>query len=446
VSWFDNLLAGLFGTAGAVPPVSAADMQRQAEWARFLQRRPPSFVEPAKLLDPSANDALWWRRQPSFVEAAKLLDPSANDALQRRRPPSFVDAGKLLDPSANGALQQQRLPSFVEARLRAVASGRTPWVATMTPAELGLARARGIRPLAMVSGTCWFHYGWSWTEGHGQAWREALTRLKAEAAAAGANAVVDVKMRKIQLAIGESTDFTLVGTAVRIDALPAGNDPAVATVPALEFVRLVEADIVPVGIAIGAQYDYLYPSFSASFNKRSVTSIDGTTRPFTSMPLPELGQFWEGIRRSALADLHQDAQRQGNGVLAHMHFGQLLRIEQGEHNPPRFLGRHIVIGTVIDTSRSSGGIPHEIRTVVDMRDDLSPLTNPPVSGHNDYPVRDQGGDAGGGSDYSSAGFEPGGAGGDQDYSSQDYDQDDQDYSSDQNFSGGDDFSGSDSPC
>jgi uncharacterized protein len=57
-----------------------------------------------------------------------------------------------------------------------------------------------------------------------------------------------------------------------------------------------------------------------------------------------------------------------------------------------------------------------------------------------------GGDAGGGSDYSSAGFEPGGAGSDQDYSSSDYDSG-QDYSSDQDFSGGDsDFSGGDNPC
>ena len=312
MSWFDNL----FGTVGAGPLVSAADMQRQAEWKSFLQ--------------------------------------------------------------------QQRLPSFVEARLRAAASGRTPWVATMSPAELGLARARGIRPVTMVSGTCWFHYGWSWTEGHGQGWREALARLKEEAAAAGANAVLDVKMRKIQLAIGDSMDFTLVGTAVRIDALPAGNDPAVATVPALEFLRLVEADIVPVGIAIGARYDYLNPTFSLSGIR-----IDGTTRPFTSTPLPELGRFWEGIRRYALVDLHQDAQRQGNGVLAHTHLGQLFKIEQGDDNPPRFLGRHIVIGTVIDTSRATGGIPYEIRAVVDMRDDLSPLTNPPVSGHNAYPVREQ---------------------------------------------------------
>ena len=70
---------------------------------------------------------------------------------------------------------------------------------------------------------------------------------------------------------------------------------------------------------------------------------------------------------------------------------------------------------------------------------------------NNYYGSDQnsdfsGGDAGGGGDYSSAGFEPGAAGSDQDYSSQDYSQDDQDYSSDQDFSGGGDFSGGDNPC
>jgi hypothetical protein len=52
-----------------------------------------------------------------------------------------------------------------------------------------------------------------------------------------------------------------------------------------------------------------------------------------------------------------------------------------------------------------------------------------------------GGDAGAGSDYSSAGFDPGAPGSDRDYSSSDYDTE-QDYSSDQDFSGGD-FGGGD---
>jgi hypothetical protein len=313
------------------------------------------------------------------------------------------------------ALQHNRLPPFVEARLSAAAAGKTPWIATMSAAELGLARGKGIRPLATVSGTCWYHYGYSWTRGHAEGWHQALARLQQEARALGANAVVDVKMRKIDLAIGDSMDFTLVGTAVRIDGEPASEHPIVATVPALEFVRLLEADIVPVGIAIGAQYDYLssniffsapgtqgtgfnppslWPmqagalSSSVSFSFSTAGNVQGSGRPFTSMPLPELSQFWEGIRRDALVELRHDARHQGSGVLAHTHFGQLVKIEGGENSPPRFLGRHIVIGTVVDTTRASG-VPHDVRTVVDMRDDLSPLANVPAAGHNAYPVSDE---------------------------------------------------------
>ena len=63
-------------------------------------------------------------------------------------------------------------------------------------------------------------------------------------------------------------------------------------------------------------------------------------------------------------------------MLAHTQFGQLFKRE-GEaktSNPDRYLGRHIVIGTVVDT-RHGDGVPHHIRTVVDMRDDESPLLN-----------------------------------------------------------------------
>ena len=325
------------------------------------------------------------------------------------------------------ALQHNQLPSFVEARLAAAATGKAPWVATMSAAELGLARSKGIRPLAMVSGTCWQHYGYSWTRGHAEGWHRALARLQKEAQAVGANAVVDVKMRKIDLAIGESMDFTLVGTAVRIDGIKASAHPVVATVPALEFVRLLEADIVPVGIAIGAQYDFLSssmvfaafggalgggnPASAAAQRLRGNLSpaarrrlqartagagisfsfsgnVTGGMRPFTNAPLPELSQFWEGIRRYALAELQRDAQRQGNGVLAHTHFGQLIKIEQGDNNPPRFLGRHIVIGTVVHTKPASG-VPHEIHTVVDMRDELSPLSGGTAAVHAAYPLREE---------------------------------------------------------
>ncbi len=274
------------------------------------------------------------------------------------------------------ALERNGLPSFVADRLGAAAAGRSAWVATMTPAELLLARSHGIRPLATVSGTCWYSYGWSWTEGHEAGWQLALDRIRREAVAAGANAVVDVRLRTLRHRFAQSMDFTLIGTAVRIDRLPPSPEPVVATVPALEFVRLVEADIVPVGIAVGARYDWLDGwSGTGMRGAWAGTGAVGRTQRalanvFASQPLPDLTGFWERIRRDAHADLRRNAARDGNGVLAHTHFGQLLRRER-DKQPPAYLGRHIVVGTVVDAARGAA-LPHAIELVVDMRDG-SPL-------------------------------------------------------------------------
>ena len=69
-------------------------------------------------------------------------------------------------------------------------------------------------------------------------------------------------------------------------------------------------------------------------------------------------------------------------MLAHTQFGQLLRIEQ-DKSPDRYLGRHIVIGTVVDR-RPGQKIPHAIESVVDMRDELSPLIRTPATTRNVY--------------------------------------------------------------
>jgi hypothetical protein len=96
----------------------------------------------------------------------------------------------------------------------------------------------------------------------------------------------------------------------------------------------------------------------------------------------ELTAFWEKVRRDAHADLRRAAAAQGNGVLAHTQFGQLIRRDQ-DKAPPAYLGRHIVIGTVIDTRKAAPFLPG-IEPVIDMRDDLSPLRTPDAPRHSAY--------------------------------------------------------------
>jgi hypothetical protein len=257
-------------------------------------------------------------------------------------------------------LQSGDVPASIKERLEGSRKGTMPWVATLTPAELMIARSHGLRPIAAVSATCWLHYGWSWTEGHAQGWELALRRLREEAFAAGANAVLDVKMRTIPLGVENSMDFTLTGTAVYVEGLPPSNDPIVATVPALEFVKLLEADVVPTGIAIGAHYEWL-----ADYNRNARMTWMGNVESRT------LSELWEIVRQRAHQSLRAHARTQGNGVLAHLNFSQIFEAERNE--TPQYLARHIVVATTVDAKRGTS-IPHDIKIVVDAHAGGTPLT------------------------------------------------------------------------
>jgi hypothetical protein len=264
-------------------------------------------------------------------------------------------------------LQSGPLPSGMQTRLVGGRAGTQPWTATLTPAELLIARSHGLRPIAAVSSTCWLHYGWSWTLGHAEGWGIALQRLKEEAYAAGANAVLDVKMRTIPLGGADSMDFTLVGTAVYVEGLERSNDPIVATVPALEFVKLLEADVVPTGIAVGADYEWLN-----DWNNVARMAWRGNIESL------QLSQLWERVRTRAHQDLRGNARPLGNGVLAHVNFSQSF--EREVNNRRQYLARHIVVATTVDARRGVP-LPHDVRIVVDLHAGKTPLTG--SGGHHE---------------------------------------------------------------
>src|SRR5580700_6201420 len=187
------------------------------------------------------------------------------------------------------SLRNGEVPAAIKTRLEGARSGRMPWTATLTPAELMIARSHGLKPIAAISATCWLHYGWSWTEGHAEGWNTALRRLREEAWAAGANAVLDVKMRTIPLGVNDSMDFTLVGTAVRVEGLPPSDEPIIATVPALEFVKLLEADVVPTGIAIGAHYEWMTDWLGGAAMRYRWSNVEAE----------QLSNLWEVVRQRA---------------------------------------------------------------------------------------------------------------------------------------------------
>jgi hypothetical protein len=160
--------------------------------------------------------------------------------------------------------------------------------------------------------------------------------------------------------VEDSMDFSLTGTAVRVDGLPPSSDPIVATVPALEFVKLLEADVVPTGIAVGAHYEWMQ-DWDRSTNLTWMGNIESRS----------LSLLWEGVRQRAHQDLRANARDQGNGVLAHINFSQMFK-QDVDKQPARFLARHIVVATTVDAKRSSRPLP-EVRIALDLHAGATPL-------------------------------------------------------------------------
>jgi len=178
-------------------------------------------------------------------------------------------------------------------------------------------------------------------------WRRAIARIQAEAREAGAHIVVDTRLRS---ATGDaaSREYTLVGTALRVEGIGLGPVPLVTTMSGLATLLLLLSGIVPTGIAVGAAARSTVAVYGS---KGSVTrSLDGRGT-FKNVPLPELTDLGSAVRRAALASLMQGAKAYGNQLLAHDIAGDIERFER-DKAPPVYIARYTVIATVIDASRA----------------------------------------------------------------------------------------------
>ncbi len=257
------------------------------------------------------------------------------------------------------ALNNRTAPEFVKDRLENTKAGRLPWVSTGSVGALVAQRTHGIEPVGIVSGNCWYHYGYSWTRGHYDGWHTAIDRMQREAALLDANAVVDVQMKATRMegTGADQMDYAVFGTAVRIAGLAPTRTPVVATVSALEFARLMESGILPVGLAIGAHFNWYYTYFNA-----------GGFGTWWNQELTALSEFMSDVRRTALSQLASDGARMGTGVLARVQFSELLHAESSDNDPrERFLARYIAFGTAV-LHEPRRHVPLGLRAVFSVKD------------------------------------------------------------------------------
>jgi hypothetical protein len=157
--------------------------------------------------------------------------------------------------------------------------------------------------------------------------------------------------------------------------LPPTASPVVATVPALEFVKLLETNVVPTGIAVGAYFDV----YDDPRNSLTPSLFSG------NMEMESLSAFLASIRSAAYRDLRYSARSQGNGVLAHVNFSQILKLKGNLERPTGYLARHIVVATTVDAGPTVK-MRHDVPFVLDLRSDTPLLGTTPH--HQSYSLGD----------------------------------------------------------
>jgi uncharacterized protein YbjQ (UPF0145 family) len=222
------------------------------------------------------------------------------------------------------------LPPAAQARL---SRARTSGLSTSTLSAGGFATVStlGLRPLAQVLGASIYQIGsqnlpheaqWAgdgfafplmtvngaWSEAR----RLAFDRLRDEARAVGADAVVAVHLRR-----GEPNwarrcvDYVVSGTAVRL-ATPAGavgpSSPILSDLSAQDYWKLHSCGCGPVGIVASTSVMFVSQGQGARWRRR-VTVM-------SNQELPEYSEGFSHARRAAVIDLRDQARTLGaDGVV-----------------------------------------------------------------------------------------------------------------------------------
>ncbi len=274
------------------------------------------------------------------------------------------------------ALTQGRLPSDVTDRLDKIRSGSLPWTSDLSISEWAALRPYRLEPLGQVMGSSFYHVGWTGTQNFGfmpqshelqaptqalyQGRRLAISRLTQEAAELGANAVVGVRIEQKGWTFEERmVEYVSYGTAVRIQGLKTTGAPVLASVSGQDFVRLLAAGSMPVGVALGACYYYLLTDW-------------WDVRQQFSYYNQEMQHFQQGVstvRHLVLRRLQEDARTLGGSGVIGADFS--LRVEDVERDTGnnQTVTDHILevamLGTVVDMT--SARPANKVSLTLDLR-------------------------------------------------------------------------------
>jgi uncharacterized protein YbjQ (UPF0145 family) len=285
------------------------------------------------------------------------------------------------------------LPVAAEQRLQELAqSPGGLFTSDLSVNEFALLDRHGIEPITQVMGSSIFQHGWQnlpygrgrwggsgWTPAGGGGWTQeltnisdafnhsrtrALSRLRAEAQLAGADAVVGVRVSRTGhgFAGADTVEFSAVGTAVRLPAPLRTGGVVITDLSGQEYVQLARAGYRPVGVVGATTVMYV----AAGWNQNWVMASSGN--PFAlggGMVNQELRDFTHGFydaREVALWHLNEQARALHADGIVGVSFEQSIQEREYEvagRGPQHDLIVSIhLLGTAITEGHTPLAMPH----------------------------------------------------------------------------------------
>ncbi len=263
----------------------------------------------------------------------------------RDRDPAQMDEQARRDAESVARLEQGRIPLAAAERLAALATAEGSHTAAYTSdlsvSEFALLHRLGLTPITLVMGSSIYHVGWqnvyyneptefhTVSHAYNECRRLALGRLREEAATAGADAVVGVRIEQSghDWAPG-AIEFMAIGTAVRLPPELRGDAPPVLTdLDGQQFWQLVTSAIRPVGIVA---YTSVHYAPATAQTARVMSGVFGS-----SWRNQELFDYTQGLyaaRGKAIAGLRGQAAELGADGIVGVHMSQQVRT----HHVPQF--------------------------------------------------------------------------------------------------------------
>jgi uncharacterized protein YbjQ (UPF0145 family) len=202
-----------------------------------------------------------------------------------------------------------------------------PFVSDLSVAETLVVREAGFTPLSQVMGSCFYQVGWQsmpwgqsgWSsqfsegetfelETQTEAWNEAralaVGRLRDEAVAVGADAVVGMRLRRggYDWAAG-LVEFVAIGTAVRSERYELEDAPVLSHLSGQDFAKLVRHGFWPVGLVAGSTVAYVVAGYGQQ--SRATGLFSGRQ----NQELPDYTRGMYDARAMAMERLTHEAHR-----------------------------------------------------------------------------------------------------------------------------------------